>query len=171
MPNFEQALKIVLEHEGGFSNNPADAGGATKYGVTIDTWESWVKKNCTAADIEALTIEDVSPLYKTVYWDRLKLDEFQEEELAVFVFDQAVNGGVENVVLRLQRLLGVHPDGVMGPMTVKAANLSDASLGGKFMMASMHYYIDIVKNKPDQIKFLGGWTDRIFSLLDLGGYL
>ena len=32
--NFDQAFTQLLGHEGGYSNNPYDAGGVTMWGVT-----------------------------------------------------------------------------------------------------------------------------------------
>lgn len=34
MSAFDQAFEIVIGHEGGYSNNSADPGGETKYGIS-----------------------------------------------------------------------------------------------------------------------------------------
>ena len=33
---FEEIIEVVLEHEGGYVNDPDDAGGETKYGIAKD---------------------------------------------------------------------------------------------------------------------------------------
>ena len=38
MANVDSLLPYILKFEGGFVNDPADAGGATNKGVTIATW-------------------------------------------------------------------------------------------------------------------------------------
>ena len=35
MSAFELAIPIVLKHEGGFADNPADPGGATNFGISL----------------------------------------------------------------------------------------------------------------------------------------
>ncbi len=30
---FDEIIEVVLEHEGGYVNDPDDAGGETKYGI------------------------------------------------------------------------------------------------------------------------------------------
>ena len=36
--NYDRELAEVLEQEGGYSNDPGDPGGPTKYGITI--WDA-----------------------------------------------------------------------------------------------------------------------------------
>ena len=38
--NFKNALKVVLEFEGGFVDNPIDPGGRTNYGITQEVYNN-----------------------------------------------------------------------------------------------------------------------------------
>ena len=58
--NFEKCLEYVLHHEGGFVDHPQDPGGATNLGCTKATWEKWIGRPCTVAEIKALTPDDVA---------------------------------------------------------------------------------------------------------------
>jgi lysozyme family protein len=120
--NFEQCLAFVLREEGGFVNNPKDPGGATNHGITKKTWEAYTGKEATVEDIKNLTIEDVTPVYKTRYWDKIKGDDLPEG-LDYAVFDFAVNSGNSRAAKYLQSCLGVVADGIIGDKTLEAVGL------------------------------------------------
>lgn len=43
--NIEQYLDELIKREGGYVNNPADRGGATKYGITGSSCSSeWIQR-------------------------------------------------------------------------------------------------------------------------------
>ena len=65
---FEDCLRLVLKHEGGFSNHRLDPGGATNRGVTKRAWEAYVQRKVSVDDIRRLTVEDVTPFYRDRYW-------------------------------------------------------------------------------------------------------
>ena len=44
MANFNDAVKKVLDAEGGFVNHPNDPGGATNFGITLNTYQTWMRK-------------------------------------------------------------------------------------------------------------------------------
>ena len=110
MANFDKALTKVLRKEGGYSNNPADKGGETykgiapKYHKTNYMWtlidrykdecggvnEVFKKKIAVDKQIDA----EVKRLYKTNYWDRFKLDDVFNQDVAEQIFDDSVNRGV-----------------------------------------------------------------------------
>jgi len=73
--NFENALEMLLEHEGGYVNHPRDPGGETNLGVTRKTWAKWLRREIKNGEMKKLKIKDVGVLYKKEYWDRLKCDE------------------------------------------------------------------------------------------------
>lgn len=116
---FAPCLAEVLRHEGGYSDNPKDPGGATNLGVTLGTWQDWTGKPATKADIKALTLAKVTPLYKARYWDAVKGDDLPPA-LALCVFDFAVNGGPERAARYLQRMVGAAQDGKIGRQTLLA---------------------------------------------------
>ena len=91
--NFEQCLALVLHSEGGFVNNPQDPGGMTNLGVTKVTYEGYVNRHVDEAEMRSLTPDLVAPLYKKMYWDRIKGDDLPVG-VDYCLFDLAVNSGV-----------------------------------------------------------------------------
>jgi len=47
--NFNLAIPVILQHEGGYVNDPNDAGGATKYGISQRTYPNLDIANLTVA--------------------------------------------------------------------------------------------------------------------------
>jgi lysozyme family protein len=88
--NFEISLKHVLKHEGGYVDHPRDPGGATNLGVTIKTLSRWLKRPASKAEVRALTVGSVTPIYRAWYWDEVKAD-MLPLGVDVSVFDAAVN--------------------------------------------------------------------------------
>ena len=74
--NYDKCLKTILHHEGGYVNHPKDPGGETNLGVTKRVYEEWAMKNdLHQKDMKDLLVEDVAPIYKKNYWDRIKGDD------------------------------------------------------------------------------------------------
>jgi len=118
---FEEALKHVLTHEGGYVNHPRDPGGRTNLGVTQRTWEEWVKRSVDEVEMKALTQEDVAPLYKARYWDVIKANQLPFG-VDYAVFDFAVNAGVRQSAVTLQRVVRTELDGIIGPKTLQVVS-------------------------------------------------
>lgn len=109
--NFDTAFEKLIGHEGGYSNDPHDPGGETKFGIS--------KRAYPALDIRNLTLADAKAIYKRDYWDRAQCDRLPPE-LAFDVFDAAVNSGIGQAIRWLQRSVGVADDGYVGPLTLGA---------------------------------------------------
>ncbi|SFV11358.1 Lysozyme family protein [Methylobacterium sp. 174MFSha1.1] len=114
---FERALSLVLTHEGGWSDDPADPGGATNLGVTIGTLSLWLGRPATRAEVRALTPASVAPLYRRRFWDAIQGDALPAG-LDYALFDFAVNSGPKRAVIGLQRALDLADDGRLGPVTL-----------------------------------------------------
>ena len=124
--SFEACLPIILQSEGGFVNNPADPGGATNLGVTLNTLSSWLGRAATITDVQALTPASVAPIYQARYWNVCSCDAW-DSGVDLMVFDEAVNQGPGRAITTLQAALGVTADGSAGPATLAAAQLEDAA--------------------------------------------
>ncbi len=154
--NFENALEMLLEHEGGYVNHPRDPGGETNLGVTRKTWAKWLGREIKNGEMKKLKIEDVGDLYKKEYWDRLKCDELPSG-LDFFCFDWGVNSGTGRSAKALQRIIEVAQDGAIGPMTLKEVNKHEAKdLVNKMHTRRQEFY----ENLSTFDTFGKGWTAR-----------
>lgn len=153
---FEQALEKVLAHEGGYVNDPTDMGGETNFGITRRV----ATANGYHGEMKDIPMDIVKSIYKKQYWDLGKCEHLPEQ-LRYCHFDACVNNGVGAAARFLQRACGVTDDGVIGEQTLKACQAISAKRYGK---ARMKYYVDIVKGKPEQIKFLAGWLNRLIDV-------
>lgn len=113
--DFKTALKRVLEHEGGYVNNPKDPGGETNFGITKSTARSYGYNG----SMKTIPMDVVERIYKAMYWDAMSCDNF-EFAIAFHMFDAAVNHGLLNARKILQRAVGVKDDGMIGPVSLAA---------------------------------------------------
>ncbi len=111
--NYDKCLQAILHHEGGYVNHPKDPGGETNLGVTKRVYEEWGGTK----DMKDLLVEDVAPIYKKNYWDKIKADSLPAG-LDLCVFDFGVNAGPGRAAKYLQGQIGTMPDGGIGPNTL-----------------------------------------------------
>jgi lysozyme family protein len=123
---FEKAVEIVLQHEGGFVHHPKDPGGATKFGITRETLSRARGRPASVEDVRALTRAEAIGVYRGLYWDVVRADELPSG-LDLAVFDLAVNSGCVRAARMLQTALGVPADGIVGPVTLRAACAHDST--------------------------------------------
>lgn len=118
--NFAPALRAVLVHEGGFSNHPADPGGATMQGIIQSVYNDFRRVQGLAVQpVKMLTPAERDEIYKKRYWDLIKGDQLPAG-VDYVVFDGCVNSGAAQSTKWLQRAVGVPADGVIGPQTLAA---------------------------------------------------
>ena len=116
--SFEEAVKVVLKHEGGYVNDPDDPGGETNFGIS--------KRAFPDLDIKNLTEEDAIKIYYEKYWKQSKV-EMLPERLWNIYFDMAVNMGRKRACEILQKAcnhknkVGIKVDGRIGRNTVISA--------------------------------------------------
>ena len=153
MKSFKEIIKKVLEHEGGYVNDPKDLGGETKYGIT--------KRFYPDVDIKNLTIEQATEIYKKDYWDKNKVESLPQNLLHIY-FDMCVNMGKRTAVKVLQRAANnkgrdIEVDGGLGPMTIGALKGVELDRVRAFRVK---YYVDLITARPEQEKFYLGWFRR-----------
>ena len=147
--NFDQAFTKLLGAEGGYTCNPADKGGETKWGIS--------KRSYPNIDIKALTQEQAKSIYMHDYWQPLQL-ELLPVEVRYDLFDAAVNSGNRQAVKFLQKAAGVVDDGIIGTITLNACkNLPGFVLSAKFN----GYRLQFMSALPAWSTFSRGWANRI----------
>jgi lysozyme family protein len=184
MNSFDEAFEQTLGLEGGYSDDPADRGGRTKYGITEATFREALSQGVIAGvdNIRDLTVAQAKAIYKIRYWTPLRLDEVGDPAIAAEIFDTAVNSGPGRAALIAQlalRFLGeaIVADGAMGPATIGAINKWCAKDPRAFMVCLngfqfLHYVAIVdagliteitrrVKSDASQGRFSRGWTKRI----------
>ena len=158
--NFEQCLALVLKHEGGFVNNPKDPGGMTNLGVTKKVWEAYVGHPVDESAMRALGPQDVAPLYKKQYWDKISGDSLPFG-VDYATFDMAVNSGVSRAAKTLQQVLGVAQDGQVGEATINAC---EAANPREIATAVCEKRLAFLQSLPTYGTFGRGWSNRVASV-------
>jgi len=155
--NFEQCFALVLKSEGGFVANPKDPGGMTNLGVTRAVWQSYVGHDVTEADMRALTPQDVMPLYKSNYWDKVNGDSLPYG-VDYAVFDFAVNSGPTRAVKALQQVLNIPTDGQVGDETLSTLEEANAREVATRICETRLAFLQAL---PTWNTFKKGWGNRV----------
>lgn len=170
MANISILAPWILSFEGGYSNHPLDKGGPTNRGVTLSTWRSVghdldADGDIDSDDVRLITDRDmISCVLRPHYWNRWKADAIRSQSIANIVVDWVWASGRPGIS-EVQRILGVTPDGVVGPKTLQAVNSADpVKLFDRIKGARLRFIADIMKRSPSQKVFLKGWTRRIESI-------
>jgi hypothetical protein len=157
---FDACMPFIFKAEGGYSDNPADPGGPTNFGITLATLRAYEgDANLTADDVKKLTRTVAREIYRTAYWNRMQCGALPAG-LDLEVFDFGVNSGPAESVKTLQGLVGVTQDGSVGPITLAAVrqfNVGD--LIGRFAQARLAFYQSL--NMPE---FEQGWASRVAQI-------
>lgn len=157
---FERAKKT------GWANDPADRGGATMVGVTIGTYRTYCRykgrKVPTVNDLKNITYKEWRDVVHTLYWSKWKADLIEDQNVANMIVDWVWASGQGIGIKRVQKILGVTADGIVGPKTLAAVNAADPhELFTKVYNARAAHFNAIVKANPSQKKWLKGWMNRI----------
>ena len=168
MASINKLAQFILKWEGGFVDDPDDAGGATNMGVTIGTWRQVGYDRDGDGDIDVddlrlLTAEDVvERLLRPFYWNRWRADEIENQSLANILVDWVWASGKPGITIP-QQVLRVSVDGIVGKKTLAALN-SHPDQRALFdrIKAERHLFLaKITANRPKNLKFLVGWTRRL----------
>lgn len=138
---FDRIMKIVFRHEGGYVNDPDDLGGETNFGIT--------KRRYPNLDIKNLTKEEAKQIYYKDFWLPMKMERFKDNiNLALNVFDMAVNAGKQNAELCLTKA------------EIEKRYFPKKDIVDLYKEERRKYYTRVAEKRNNK-KFLKGWLNRV----------
>ncbi|WOD19854.1 glycoside hydrolase family 108 protein [Paraburkholderia kirstenboschensis] len=158
MTSFDDAFNALIGNEGGYSNNAADPGGETMWGVTARV----ARASGYAGAMRELPRDTAKAIAKKLYWDPLRLDEL-DQRVAFQIFDANYNGG--HPVIWMQGAAGAKVDGLIGPATIAAVQATDPL---RFILRWNALRLTYFTSLNTWQTFGKGWARRIANNLSKG---
>jgi lysozyme family protein len=155
--SYDEALRRLIAHEGGYSNHASDPGGPTKFGITIHDYRKYVNPRAGAAEVKAMRLAEAQAIYRAKYWDAMRGDELSVG-VDYCVFDYAVNSGTGRTPKVLQRVLGCPVSGRMDDATVRLAAAADAK---RLITAICDERLRFLQGLKTWPVFGAGWGRRV----------
>lgn len=177
---FEKARKK------GYGNDPIDTGGPTMVGIILSTYKTYCKEKGKPVpmvkDLKAMPYEEWFEIFKTRFWDKMKADQIRNQSIANLCVN-TIWGSGPGYIKTIQQVVGVKPDGMVGPVTLQAINTADQQdLFNRLWLRRKKFFLDLVDNsvkeyerrlgrkaterellKYTQKRFLKGWLNRLNS--------
>jgi len=177
MSDFEQAIKAILKHEGGWVDDPDDPGGETNFGISmlIIRREGITPAQCGVKDfspgaLKRMPVSAAKDIYRKLFWDKYGYSKIEDQTVATKVFDCGVNCGPSRSHAMIQKavntidaeaLTPLTVDGILGPATLAAINSIEPAMLVQNMADEMRaYYLSIIAKKPRLAKFKNNWLKR-----------
>lgn len=159
----------LIRREGGFVNHEADAGKATKYGITQATLSEWMGRPASVDDVMRLTEHEAREIFREQYIVRPGFLSIENEAVRALAVDCGVNHGVSRAVKMLQEAAHAFPDGIFGPNTKQAVNrMTAAVLYRRLCAERVRLYGQIITKNPSQAVFAAGWASRVAEFIEGG---
>lgn len=143
---FNEAVEVVLEHEGGLIDHPSDPGGVTNYGISLRWARGELQRvgdvalelldtdgdgDVDADDIRKMPRASAKSAYLKFFWKPNQYGRIMHQHTATKVFDMAVNMGPRQAHKLAQRAVRaatgvkIADDGILGRISFSQINLAD----------------------------------------------
>jgi lysozyme family protein len=155
--NYDEALRRLLVHEGGYGDHPADPGGPTKYGITIADFRRYVNADATAAEVKAMSVAQASAIYRAHYWNALACDRLAPG-FDYALFDYGVNSGVARAQRVARSLVAKGGTSPLDEACIAALNAADAATLIERLCDERLAFLQKLKTWP---VFGKGWGRRV----------
>lgn len=150
--DFDTAFTRLLGNEGRYSNNLADPGGETNWGIC--------KRSYPHVDITNLTQDDAKAIYLRDFWNPIG---DADPAVKFQVFDFAVNSGIQTAIRKLQSACHVADDGHWGPMSAAALAAMDKNdVLMRFVAQRLRFWTSLSTWQA----FGKGWANRAATDLE-----
>ena len=166
MASFDQAIPLILKHEGGYVDDKDDLGGATNRGIIFKVFKQYAEQlglPATKEGLKQLTENQAKQIYKLQFWDKMRGDNIIDQQVANLIFDGFVNAGTNGIKIA-QRVAGVDQDGILGAKSIATINAAAPRIIFEGIKDErIRYYHMIAERREKNKKFLKGWLNRINS--------
>ena len=180
MQRFKKISCVILRHEGGYTNNPNDSGGATNKGIAWHSWQEFAKADLnidpTLENLMALTNEQAEIIYYKRYWQPKGFCKIKNEKTALIIYDWTITSGGAarevQKVLSIDFLKQIVINNSIDDKTINAINEIDDQelLMKKISDSRKSYYTSLTSagggNRKNDV-FLTGWINRVNDCLDV----
>lgn len=173
MSDFNEAIKVILRHEGGWVDHPSDPGGETNFGISSliirregITAQQLGVPHMMPGYLKLMKVEAAIGIYKQLFWDRYRYGNIVDQTAATKVFDCGVNCGPGRAHRMAQAAANacgqkLIVDGILGPATFAGINACDPrAFVYAFADEMMGYYQAIVRKNPRLEVFIRNWSRR-----------
>ena len=156
--------QILIIEGDKFTNDPADSGGPTKWGITEREARAWGY----TGDMRELPRSVAFDIYAARFWDKVRADDMPES-VAAEVVDTGVNASPHRAGVFLQRSLNVLTpgdalvvDGIIGSGTIRRLNEYLAERDEETLVKMLNclqgsYYVRLAERREKDEKFIYGW--------------
>ena len=174
----DEIITDVLKAEGWdkYTNDPADRGGPTKWGITLKAWAEYRGRDVSEQEVQDITEAQARDFYEKLYIIGPKFHQLPEK-LIPLVVDGGVNSGVRAASKWVQRAVGAKQDGWIGPQTLVAVQDQNqlttflrivayrTKLYGRLVAGDSQLKAAQKAGFNLQAKFAGGWNNRIMGFV------
>jgi len=166
MAKFEPIVQWLLYQEDdkrhpGKIVNLGDGAGLTRLGLTSKNFGNKLPPEFFTTMPFAEAVKVAKQAYRDFFWELFNGDQIESDVIAAMVLSFNVNTPPHVAVKRLQTVLGLQEDGVLGPNTIAELNSKDDKIVASLYRAQwIDYYMHLVSLKPAKAQFLDGWINR-----------
>lgn len=171
---FREAIKHVLDIEGGYVNDPADSGGETNHGITVGL----ARDHGYDGPMKDLTVAEALRIARAAFWTPMNLDTVAgfDYPLALALLKAGYHCGSVRAVGWLQKALNaanneaklwpdITVDGSLGAKTIaslQAMNSRRGYEGMKILKRAVNCYYgafltDLTARRQKDERFWYGW--------------
>ena len=168
--------QIIFPHEGwpAFTDDPNDAGGPTKGGITLPALSAFLGRQATIDELRALPDETAVTLYERNYIVRCGFNKITSIKLRTAVVDMAVLFGqtgsevaIEQAAFVLENANRLPHNGVIDDYDAAVINQQEPrALINRLSVVRIKHHADVVHARPDQVKYLRGWDNRACEFIE-----
>lgn len=175
---FSKISSVILQHEGGYVNDPNDRGGETNMGITIATWRAYAPTDlgieATSSTLRNMTKKQAEVIYYNHYWKPKGFCKLENTKIALMVYDWTITSG--RAVTQIRKMLhneynpNLVVSNTMDDDMIHCINAIEDQEQLLLRIAEIRkdYYrsLTITDGVPNtQVRFLNGWINRVNDCL------